>query len=249
MSETTSQFQRRRITALHKLRIVTAGLISAWLFFSLLQHVFIELSHLVSRRTIASLSHRIALPATVIRYQTSSRQGVDSTVIDTGVVAPGIVTPDESAEEEEEEEAGTFGVAQECVPTEEVESPLRDEGDQTCSCSVIVNGKKYPAPNFVCNILAPFFICFLIAMLIDLLLGLICESDWVKESVACRRCFRKDCKWYNVICHLSKLICFLGEVLKWILQQICKARAWIVWGIWTLCFTILAFLALWALFG
>jgi hypothetical protein len=63
--------------------------------------------------------------------------------------------------------------------------------------------------------------CAVAALILVAFVDYVCEQDWVKEKVEFKMCW-KSVKWYNPWSWVKAFFCFVWEIIKQILREICK---------------------------
>jgi hypothetical protein len=192
-----------RIRLGHKVEVIVASLIAAFIIISMWSHVPMAWDIARGHRP-SMLRFQLGFPV-VTMYEGGATIPGSTTAISGAVpLQPG---------------GGTGGF--------EIDiSIVCNEGEE-CVCLL---GKVVPLPRIMCIIAGVLFICYLLAVVIDTILQWICSSKWVQEPVSYETCQERSCAWWDVWCWANKIWCYIETTFRWVLQQVCAWRTALVWG-------------------
>lgn len=219
--ETPTKEVRTKISFWHKLRVVATFVLAAWLVAS----AWIHLIHAIRVATGAkptSATWHLPWPHPNLRYSTPAPKQITG-----GVVSPG-VRPGTGPGDTGDLPADDFCS---CRPSKEGDAGIDlqiciYEGKQVCFLCPF----QVPVPMWLCTLGVVIVLCYFLAIAIGALFEWICRSEWVREEIRFDLCRRRKCKWYDLVCHARKLVCFTCTAFRWLLQQICGWVEVIVWG-------------------
>lgn len=109
--------------------------------------------------------------------------------------------------------------------------------------SVSQVGLEYLSPE-ICASIVKICLCLFLSLVIFGALTLICESSFIRQPVQFQRCSRRRCRWYQAWCWAKRLLCYLVEVFRWLLQILCHKA--VIIAIAIIAFAACAIVALFA---
>ena len=63
--------------------------------------------------------------------------------------------------------------------------------------------------------------CIVLGVITYVVLTWLCQSQWVQQPVNVQQCW-EEVQWWNPFSWFVAIVCTVVQVLKWVLQQICK---------------------------
>lgn len=206
------QIKPNKYSSGHKLQVVVAFGIAVWILSSMWSHVAMSMMIISGPRPVA-IHYRLGFPVTDISY------GITGT--ETGV--PGGNTPGigQSVSSMDSQQTSGLDISYVC------------EGHgENCICLI---GKIIPVPSIFCFVVGIFLLCYLLAVILDVILQWICIQQWVQEPISWTECRERDCAWWDVWCWANQIWCYVVNGFRWVLQTLCSWRQVIVWGTFIAC--------------
>ena len=224
--------RRPRTSNYEKLKVIAATFVALWMLASIWQHTFASLRMLRDPRP-TSMTHRVGFITTTMRYDTAVGTGTTGAAT-AGTTAP-IGTPGTTATNVDPSHLGT---SRQALHGDEHESGFAIDIGVVCAegreCVCMLN-KVIPIPMWICALIGILVICWLIALIVDVILSWVCANKWVQEPVSWTECRERSCRWWDAWCWANKLFCYIVEGLKWVLKLICAWKEIIVWGTALVC--------------
>ena len=215
----------------HKVKVVVAFAFAVTLVVSMFGHLIMGIQALTGPKP-SSISWHLKWPHMTINHAATPGSAMTSGSVTPGV-SPGVRPGPEGGDGDKPVDdcycPRPAGGHEEGVAID-LKFCVKD-GSQVC----ILCPFETPVPGWVCTAAAVIVLCILLAILLGVILEWICQSEWVKEEVSFKVCGRRKCKWYDLVCHVKKLICYTCTFFRWLLQQICGWINVLVWAMAIAC--------------